>query len=75
MAIKPTDTQVGICSRFSGELVESGADAIVIVYSATRKNKTDCYVVNCGNELLCSALLRHAYNTETYVYIDEEDEE
>ena len=73
----PTHTQMVILSQISRDLIESGADAIVVIFSTTTKNKTRSYVSQYGNELLCSSLITHAYNTESIVYdaIEEDAEE
>lgn len=62
-----------IICRFAHELVESGADGIVVIFSTTKKGKTKPMVAQFGNELLCSSLIAHAYNTETVFYEDEEE--
>lgn len=71
----PTSVQIAIISRFARDLIESGADATVIVFSTTKQNKTKSFVSQYGNELLCSSLITHAYNTESIVYDAVEEEE
>jgi len=63
-------------ARFSRDIIESGADAVVIIFSSTKQNKTRSFVSQHGNELLCSSLITHAYNTESIVYdaIEEESD-
>ena len=74
---RPTPMQLKILAGFSRDLIESGADAIVVIFSTTTKNKTRSYVSQYGNELLCSSLITHAYQTESIVYdaIEEDIEE
>ena len=70
-----TKTQKEILARFAGELCESGADGIVVIFSTTLRGKTRSHVAQFGNELLCSTLISHAFQTETIVYTDTEIEE
>tara|TARA_R110002012_G_scaffold275915_1_gene462640 strand:- start:291 stop:533 length:243 start_codon:yes stop_codon:yes gene_type:complete len=76
-AHNPTKDQLQLMNSFARDLVESGADAIVVVFSTTTRNKTRSFVSQFGNELLCSSLITHAYQTESIVYdaIEEELED
>ena len=61
--------------RMLSELQESGCDAVVVMATYTQKNKSRlCYKKN-GNDLLCDAMLRHAFHVETIHYIQQAEEE
>ena len=68
-----TTSQKQILGRFAADMQESGCDAVVVIGSWTKKNKTKCFVAQYGNELLCNSLMEHAYNTETFAYTEEEE--
>jgi hypothetical protein len=70
-----TRSQREVLNRFSAEMTEAGCDAIVVIGSATVRNKTRSFVSQYGNELLCSSLIQHAFHTETVTYINETEEE
>ena len=70
-----TKNQKEILARFAGELIESGADGIVVIFSTTTRGKTSSHVAQFGNELLCSSLIAHAFQTESIIYTDSEIEE
>ena len=73
-----TKHQKEILGRFAGELCESGADGIVVIFSSTLRGKTSSHVAQFGNELLCSSLISHSFQTETIIYTDtgiEEEED
>ena len=71
--------QKEILGRFAADMQESGCDAIVVIGSATKRNKTRSFVAQYGNELLCNSLIQHAFQTETFVYqeleVPEEDQD
>ena len=60
-----------IIARFQTELIENGADAVVVISALTQNNNSKTMLNRYGNTLLCDSLLRHAYHTEAIVYIDE----
>ena len=62
-----------------GSLIEEeGADAVVIIYSKVKKNKTQTFLVPYGNAHTCSALIDYAYenydDSEAVVEEEESDE-
>ena len=63
--------QESILGKFSGEMKESGCDAVVVIATQTKRNKTESFIAQFGNELLRNSLITHAYNTEAIVYTDE----
>lgn len=40
---------------------ECGADAVVVVYSKVRRQKTETYIIPYGNAHTCNALIEYAY--------------
>ena len=61
--------------RMLSELQEAGCDAVVIMATYTQRNKSRlCYRKN-GNDLLCDAMLRHAFHVETIQYIQQAEDE
>jgi hypothetical protein len=64
--------QESILGKFSGEMRESGCDAVVVIATQTKRNKTESFIAQFGNELLCNSLITHAYNTEAIIYTDDE---
>jgi len=72
---KVTATQKEILGRFAAEMQESGCDAVIVIGTCTKNNRTKSFVAQFGNELLCNSLIHHAFQTETLVYADEEVEE
>jgi len=42
---------------------ESGADAVVVIYSKVKKTKTETFVVPYGNAHTCGALIDYAYES------------
>lgn len=72
---KLTASQREILNRFAAEMNEAGCDAVVVIGSATVRNKTRSFVAQFGNELLCSSLIQHAFHTETFTYTAQEEEE
>ena len=64
-----------ICVRFMNELQEGGADAIIVVTTFTQGKKSKMMYQRNGNELLCDAMLKHAFHLETLHYVTEESEE
>jgi len=69
-----TQSQRQVIAKFAAEMVEAGCDAVVVIGTGTVKNKTKSFVAQHGNELLCNSLIHHAFQTETFVYADLEDE-
>ena len=67
--------QAEILGRFAADMQETGCDAIVVIGTSTKNNKTKSFVYQHGNELLCNSLLTHAFQTETFIYQDEEPED
>ena len=61
--------QKEILGRFAADMQESGCDAIVVIGSSTRQNKTRSFVAQYGN----------AFQTETFIYqeleVPEEDQD
>jgi len=62
-----------------GSLIEEeGADAVVIIYSKVKKNKTQTFLVPYGNAHTCGALIDYAYenyeDSEAVVEEEESDE-
>tara|TARA_R100000951_G_scaffold16416_2_gene12911 strand:+ start:7507 stop:7734 length:228 start_codon:yes stop_codon:yes gene_type:complete len=62
-----------------GSLIEEeGADAVVIIYSKVKKNKTKTFLVPYGNAHTCGALIDYAYenyeDSEAVVEEEESDE-
>tara|TARA_R110000851_G_scaffold177752_1_gene324638 strand:+ start:79 stop:318 length:240 start_codon:yes stop_codon:yes gene_type:complete len=70
-----TPAQKEILGRFAAEMQESGCDAVIVIGTSTKNNKTKSFVAQFGNELLCNSLIHHAFQTETIIYADEEVEE
>jgi len=64
-----------ISSRYKTEVIENGADAVVVIMSMTQNNRSRTMIHRWGNTLLCDAILRHAYHTEAIIYIDEDEVE
>jgi len=54
---------------------EEGADAVVIIYSKVKKNKTQTFLVPYGNAHTCSALIDYAYENydDPEPVVEEED--
>lgn len=71
---KLTPAQKEILARFSCDMIEAGCDAIIVIGSMTNKNKTKTFVAQFGNELLCNSLLHHAFQTETLIYQQVEED-
>jgi len=61
-----------ITQRYKTEMVENGADAIVVIVSMTQNDNSKNILHRFGNTLLCDAMLRHTYHTETLDYYEEE---
>ena len=61
------------CARFMNELQESGADAIIVITTFTQGKKSKMVYQRNGNELLCDAMLKHAFHLETLHYVEESD--
>ena len=40
---------------------ETGADAVVVIYSKVRRGKTSTFIVPFGNAHTCNALIDYAY--------------
>ncbi len=72
---KVTPVQSEILGRFTADMQETGCDAIIVIGTSTKNNKTKSFVYQHGNELLCNSLLHHAFQTETFIYQDEEIED
>ena len=70
-----TTVQKEILGRFTADMQETGCDAIIVIGTSTKNNKTKSFVYQHGNELLCNSLLHHAFQTETFIYQDEEIED
>ncbi len=77
MAPRPrvTPRQQEILGRFTADMQETGCDAIIVIGTSTKNNKTRSFVYQHGNELLCNSLIHHAFQTETFIYQDEEEVE
>jgi hypothetical protein len=69
-----TPEQQRITAKFAAEMVESGCDAIVVIGTSTKKNRSRSFVAQFGNELLCNSLIHHAFQTETLVYAEIEED-
>ena len=41
---------------------ETGADAVVVIYSKVRRGKTSTFIVPYGNAHTCNALIDYAYD-------------
>ena len=41
---------------------ETGADAVVVIYSKVRRGKTSTFIVPYGNAHTCNALIEYAYD-------------
>ena len=52
---------------------EECADAVVVVYSKVKRNKTETYLVPYGNAHTCNALIDYAY--ENYPHPSETQED
>jgi len=64
-----------ITSRFKTEIIENGADAVVVILSMTQNNRSRTMLHRWGNTLLCDAILRHTYHTEAIVYVSDQEED
>jgi len=69
-----TQTQRQIIAKFSAEMVEAGCDAVVVIGTHTSRNKSKSFVAQFGNELLCNSLIHHAFQTETLVYAEMDED-
>ncbi len=49
-----------IVARFVEEI---GADAVVVVYSRVKRQKTETFIVPYGNAHTCNALIDYAYES------------
>jgi riboflavin synthase len=63
-----------ILSQFARDMIESGCDAVVVIGTMTKSNKTKSFVSQFGNELLCNSLIHHAFQTETLIYQEVEED-
>tara|TARA_R110001583_G_scaffold69582_2_gene197174 strand:- start:2059 stop:2328 length:270 start_codon:yes stop_codon:yes gene_type:complete len=61
--------------RMLSELQEAGCDAVVVMATYTQRNKSRLSYKKNGNDLLCDAMLRHAFHVETIHYIQQAEEE
>ena len=69
-------TSVPPVRNMIGSMIEElGADAVVVIWSSTKRGKTHVNTVSFGNSLATSGLITHAYETETVDYILDEDDE
>ncbi len=64
-----------VASKMMHELQETGADAVVVMATFTQRNRSGMFYKKNGNDLLCDAMLRHAFHIETIEYVDGEEEE
>jgi riboflavin synthase len=69
-----TPVQRQLLAQFAGNMVESGCDAVVVIGTSTKNNRTKSFVAQFGNELLCNSLIHHAFQTETLVYAEIEED-
>lgn len=69
-----TPSQKALLAKFYCDMIEAGCDAIVVIGSMTSKNKTKSFVAQFGNELLCNSLIHHAFQTETLIYQQVEED-
>lgn len=69
-----TPEQRELISKFACDIIESGCDAVVVIGTSTKKNRTKSFVAQFGNELLCNSLIHHAFQTETLIYAEIEEE-
>ena len=67
-------SQKEILAKFNCDMLEAGCDAVVVIGSMTNKNKTKSFVAQFGNELLCNSLIHHAFQTETLIYQQVEED-
>ena len=74
MSPQLTTQQKEILAQFARDIVESGCDAVVVIGTMTKKNKTKSFVSQFGNELLCNSLIHHAFQTETLIYQEIEED-
>lgn len=74
MSPQLTTQQKQILSQFARDIIESGCDAVVVIGTMTKKNKTKSFVSQFGNELLCNSLIHHAFQTETLIYQEIEED-
>ena len=60
-AMRATDQDKAV-QRISTQLIEEvGADAVIIVFSKTRRNSTTTHLHTWGNMLACRGLAEEAY--------------
>ena len=74
MSQSVSHSQKAIIAKFAGEMVEAGCDAVVVIGTSTKRNRSKSFVAQFGNELLCNSLIHHAFQTETLVYAEMEDD-
>ena len=58
MSRKELDNARNLVAQF---IEECGADAVVVIYSKVRKQRTETYVIPYGNAHTCNALIDYAY--------------
>ena len=64
-----------VACKMIHELWETGADAVVVMATFTQGNRSGMFYKKNGNDLLCDAMLRHAFHIETIQYVDDAEEE
>ncbi len=74
MSQSVTQSQRAVIAKFAAEMVEAGCDAVVVIGTSTKKNRSKSFVAQFGNELLCNSLIHHAFQTETLVYAEMEED-
>lgn len=57
-------------NNLMNELIESGADAVIVISTYTQRGKSKMSIRKVGNDLLCDSMLRHAFHLETIQYVD-----
>tara|TARA_A100001515_G_scaffold52371_1_gene41362 strand:- start:1040 stop:1285 length:246 start_codon:yes stop_codon:yes gene_type:complete len=64
-----------VTARMMNELVEAGADAVIVITTFTQRKRSKMSIRKVGNDLLCDSMLRHAFHLETIHYVENDGEE
>ena len=64
-----------VTNRMMNEIIETGADAVIVISTFTQSRKSSMSVYKLGNDWLCDSMLKHAFHLEAIHYVDSGGEE